>query len=460
MFYTGVIQKLSLGEAHMGMQEDVIEMNKKYTYFSWSAQGSVNPIPVEKAKGIYFWDYNGKRYADFSSQLVLTNIGHGDERVNKAIVDQLNQVHYVNPTHATKVRGELGKLLAEVTPGDLCKTFFTLGGAEANENAMKMARMYTGKHKILARYRSYHGGTFGSATAGGDPRRVSVEPGIPGIIHIQDPYPYRSPIYQNVTPEEGDMILCDLLEDTIKLEGPNTIAGLLLEGYSGSSGIIAPSSAAYWKRVREICDKYNIVLIADEVMSGFGRTGKWFGIDHYGVTPDIMVVAKGLTSGYLPLGAAITNEKIARHFDNNMLYCGLTYSAHAVACAAGIATVNVYKEDKLIENAANLGKGLEKKLAALKDKHQSIGDIRGKGLQWCIELVKNRKTKEEMSEWNKPMTQPMMELNGFLRNNGISAFVRWNHLYINPPLSITEKQLDEGLEIYTKALEITDKACK
>lgn len=442
----------------MGLYEDIVEQNKKYTYFSWSAQEAVSPIPVEKAKGIYFWDYNGKRYADCSSQLILTNIGHGDERVNKAIIDQLNQVHYVHPGLVTKVRGELGKLLAEITPGNLCKSFFTLGGAEAIENAMKMARLYTGKQKILTRYRSFHGGTFAAASAGGDPRRIPVEPGVGWIVHMHDPYPYRSPIYKHVTPEEGDMILCDLLEETIRLEGANTVAAVLLEGFSGSSGIMAPSTDKYWKRTREICDKYNVVLICDEVMSGFGRTGKWFGIDNYNVVPDIMVMAKGLTSGYMPLGAVITNDKIAKYFDTNMLACGLTYSAHAVACAAAVATINVYKQDKLIENSANLGEKVQKKLQALQDKHPSIGEVRGKGLHWCIELVKNRKTREEMSEWNKPLSKPMADLAAFLKTNGISAFVRWNQVYFCPPLCITEKEVDEIFAVYTKAFEITDKA--
>lgn len=442
----------------MGQYQDVVDLNKKYTYFSWSAQEAANPIAVEKAKGIYFWDYDGKRYADFSSQLILTNIGHGDERVNNAIIEQMNQVHYVQPSNVTKVRGELGKLLAEVTPGDLSKSFFTLGGAEAIENAMKMARLYTGKQKILTRYRSFHGGTFAAASAGGDPRRIAIEPGVGWIVHMHDPYSYRSPIYRHCTPEEGDMILCDLLEETIKMEGAGTVAGVLLEGFSGSSGVIAPSTAKYWERTREICDKYNVVLIADEVMSGFGRTGKWFGIDHYNVVPDIMVMAKGLTSGYLPLGAVITNEKISKFFDTNMLACGLTYSGHAVACAAAVATINIYKSDKLVENSAALGAKLEKKFQALYEKHPSIGEVRGKGLHWCIELVKNRKTREEMSEWNKPLSKPMMELSAHLKANGIAAFVRWNQVYVCPPLCINEAQLDEALAIYSKAFEITDKA--
>lgn len=438
--------------------QSIVDKNKKYTYFSWSAQETANPIAIEKAKGIYFWDYNGKQYADFSSQLICTNIGHGDERVNKAIMEQMNQVHYVQPSNVTRVRGELGEAIASVTPGDLNKTLFTLGGAEAVENAMKMARLYTGRQKIITRYRSFHGGTFAAASAGGDPRRIPIEPGVGWIVKMHDPYSYRSPIYRHCTPEEGDMIMCDLLEETIKMEGPSTVAGVLLEGFSGSSGIIAPSTEAYWKRTKEICEKYGVVLIADEVMSGFGRTGKWFGVDHYNVVPDIMVMAKGLTSAYLPLGAVTTNDKIAKHFDSNMLACGLTYSAHAMSCAAGVATINIYKEDKLVENAANLGAKLEKKLQVLADKHPSMGEVRGKGLHWCIEMVKNRKTREEMSEWNKPMSRPMTDLSAYLKNNGISAFVRWNQVYICPPLCINEQQIDDALKIYSEAFEITDKA--
>lgn len=442
----------------MSEYQSIVDKNKKYTYFSWSAQEAANPMAIEKAQGIYFWDYNGKRFADFSSQLICTNIGHGDERVNKAIMEQMSKVHYVQPSNVTKVRGELGEAIASVTPGDLNKTLFTLGGAEAVENAMKMARLYTGRQKIITRYRSFHGGTFAAASAGGDPRRIPIEPGVGWIVKMHDPYSYRSPIYRHCTPEEGDMIMCDLLEETIKLEGPSTVAGVLLEGYSGSSGVIAPSTAKYWTRTKEICEKYGVVLIADEVMSGFGRTGKWFGIDHANVVPDIMVMAKGLTSAYLPLGAVTTTDKIAKHFDSNMLACGLTYSAHAVSCAAGLATINVYKEDKLVENAATLGAKLEKKLQVLADKHPSMGEVRGKGLHWCIEMVKNRKTREEMSEWNKPMSKPMMDLSAHLKTNGIAAFTRWNQVYICPPLCINEQQIDEALEIYSQAFEITDKA--
>jgi taurine--2-oxoglutarate transaminase len=390
--------------------------------------------------------------------LVLANIGHGDERINRAIMQQMEKFHYMNPVHATQVRGDLGRMISEITPGDLNKTFFTLGGAEAIENAMKIARQYTGKQKIIARYRAYHGATFASGEAGGDPRRASTEASVGWMIHMHDPYSYRSPLYRHCTPEEGDMMLCDLLEDTIRLEGPNSVAAVLLEGYSGSSGVIAPSSSKYWQRVRQICDKYNVVLICDEVMSGFGRTGKWFGINHYDIVPDIMVMAKGLTSGYLPLGAVVTNNKIAQHYEKNSFACGLTYSAHAVSCAAAIATINVYKEDKLIENSAAMGEYMFKKLSELKERHPSIGEFRGKGLHWCVELVKNQRTKEEMSEWNKPLSKPMADFASYLKTNGISTMVRWSHVYLCPPLCINKQQIDEALAIYGHALEITDAA--
>jgi taurine--2-oxoglutarate transaminase len=436
--------------------EEIVRLNQKYTYFSWLAQGSIKPLVLEKGKGIYVWDYLGKKYMDFSSQLVLTNIGHGDERISQAIIEQMQKIHYVNPTYATEIRGKLGQKLAEITPAGLEKTLFTLGGAEAIENALKMAKMVTGKNKILARYRSYHGGTYASASVGGDPRRNVIGEGMSGVIHLHDPYVYRSPIYDHLTPEQGDDLLVSLIEETIKLEGPDSIAAILLEGYSGSSGVIAPTSKNYFKKIRKLCDQNQILLIIDEVMSGFGRTGKWFGIDHYDVKPDIMVMAKGLTSGYLPLGGVITSDAIAKYFDDHLLQCGLTYSAHATSCAAALATIKVYEDDQLIENAEKLGLILHQKLNAFKNKHPSLGDVRGIGLHFCLELVKNKKTKEELSPWNKPSSEAMIKLNQFLRDNGLLTMIRWNHLYLTPPLSINETELMEGLEIYDQALSLMD----
>lgn len=439
--------------------QSIVQKNKEFTYFSWSAQAALNPIPVASAKGIYFWDQDGKRYSDFSSQLINMNIGHGHPRVIEAIQKQASDLQFVFPGMATKIRGEAGEFLASITPPSLKKTFFCLGGAEANENAMKMARMVTGRQKVITRYRSYHGATFATGSAGGDPRRLPNEPGVPWIVRVQDPYSYRSPIYRHCTPEQGDEIVADLLEETIEMEGPNQVAAILLEGYNGSSGLIAPSTPRYWHRVREMCDRWGIVLIVDEVMSGFGRTGKWFGIEHYGVEPDIMTMAKGITCGYVPLGAAITNDRIAKHFDNNALYCGLTYSSYPIGCAAALACMKVYQEDNLIENAARMGKVLEAGLRKLQEKHICVGDVRGIGLFWLLDLVKNRETKEPMNGFNKPVSEAMGKVSARLKELGMSTFVRWDWVFAAPPLCITEEQIHEGLAIIDDALGLADPYC-
>ena len=439
--------------------QQVIDKNKEFSLFSWSAQASVNPIPVATAKGVYFWDHDGKRYLDFSSQLMNVNIGHANRKVIEAIQNQAEELQFVYPGMATKVRGDCAEMLASITPKGLKKSFFTLGGAEAIENAMKMARLYTGRQKIVTRYRSYHGASFASMSAGGDPRRLANEPGVPWIVRVQDPYSYRSPIYRYCTPEQGDMILVDLLEETIEMEGPQHVAAILLEGYNGSSGLMAPSTPKYWHRVRELCDRHGIVLIVDEVMSGFGRTGKWFGIDNYDISPDIMVMAKGLTCGYVPMGACIVNEKIGKHFDTNQLWCGLTYSSYPVGCAAALACMKVYQEENLIENAAKMGKVLEAGLRKLQDKHVCVGDVRGIGLFWLLELVKNRETKEPMNGFNKPASEPMAKVAGRLKELGMSTFVRWDWVFAVPPLCINEEQLQEGLAIIDDALSLADPYC-
>src|SRR5215207_4483204 len=381
---------------------DIAQKNKDYTLVSWSAQGNWNPIPIVRGEGIYVWDANGKRYLDWASQLVNVNIGHSHPHVVKAIQDQAAQLCYVNPSFATEPRGRLGEMLAEVTPGSLSKTFFTNGGADGIENAMKMARLYTGRQKILTRYRSYHGATFASMSAGGDPRRLANEPGVPWIVRLPDPYAYRSPVYRGRTQEEGDLIAAQMVEEIVQMEGPENCAAILLEGYSGTSGIIQPSSV-YWSRIGEIVKKYGMLLIVDEVMSGFGRTGEWFGIDHYpNVKPDIMCMAKGITSGYIPLGATVVTDKIAEFFEDHTLWAGLTYSAHALACAAGVATIETYQRENLIENAREMGKVLRHGLMDLAERHPVIGEIRGTGLLQVTEIVKNRDTREPMSDFNKP----------------------------------------------------------
>lgn len=434
---------------------EMVRLNKEYTLFEWNSQAAFNPIPVTHAKGVYFWDAEGKRYIDFNSQLMSVNIGHGDPRVIQAIQDQAAQLTYASPYMATEVRGVLGEMLAEITPGKLQKSFFTLGGAEANENAIKIARMVTGKHKIIARYRSYHGGTAGAMTLTGDPRRWPAEPGIPGVVRIMDPFRYRC---RWCAGSDACNLNClNHVEDTIMFEGPNNIAAIIMEGVTGTNGIIIPPEG-YMQGIRQLCDKYGIFFIADEIMSGFGRTGEWFAVNHWDVAPDIMSVAKGLTSSYLPLGATIVTEEIAHYFDDRVLYAGLTYGGHAMGCAAAIACINVYKEDNLIERAREMGKYLAAKEDELMERHPSVGEARHIGMFSALEIVKDRRTREPMAPFNAKASEmgAMAVVNKFFRENGLFTFVRWNHILINPPLTITKEELDEGFEIIDRALEITD----
>ncbi|MBK8616176.1 MAG: aminotransferase class III-fold pyridoxal phosphate-dependent enzyme [Anaerolineales bacterium] len=420
--------------------KEIVDLNKEYTFFSWSNQGQVNPIPVTKAEGVYFWDADGKRYLDFASQLVNENIGHQHPKVVKAIQDQAAVLAFVSPGMATEPRGLLGKKLAEITPGDLKKTFFSLGGAEANENAIKIARQYTGRHKILARYRSYHGATHGAIALTGDYRRLPAEPAISGVVHFLDPYCYRCPF--GWTKDTCHRECISHVEEVIQHEGPDQIAAIILEGVTGTNGLIIPPDE-YWPRMREICDKYGILLISDEVMSGWGRTGEWFAVDNWNVTPDIITTAKGITSGYVPLGAVIVSEKIANYFDSHMLSAGLTYNGHALACATALATIAVYEEENIFENAKTVGKYLGEQLEELKTKHVSIGDVRYIGMFTAMELVKNRVTKEPMD---------LTALKNFLIANGVYVFNFKNILFIVPPLTITKEQIDEGLKLIDEGL--------
>ena len=439
--------------------DEITRLSKEYTFFSWSVQSEVNPIPIDHAEGVYFWDADGKRYIDFSSQLMNVNIGHQHRKVIAAIKEQAEALCYSHPGMATEPRGRLGEILAEVTPGDLKKTFFCLGGAEANENAIKIARMYTGRHKIIAQYISYHGATHGAIALTGDNRRWPAEPAIPGVVHALNPYCYRCPF--GWTRDTCHRECIDHIEEVIQYEGPENIAAIFLEGVVGSNGIIVPPDD-YWPRIREICDKYDISLISDEVMSGFGRTGKWFAVDNWNVVPDIITLAKGVTSGYVPLGGVVVSEKIAQHFENNKLWCGLTYSAHPLSCAAGIATVKAYKEDGLIANAADVGGHLGVRLEALKSKHPSVGDVRYIGLFSVIEVVKDKSTKVPMAARNAKGAElaKMNEVGKYLRENGLFTFIKANMIFIVPPLCITEEQFDEGLNIIDQALNITDAETK
>jgi taurine--2-oxoglutarate transaminase len=426
--------------------KEIVELNKEYTFFSWSAQGSLNPIAVDRAEGPYFWDVDGKRYLDFASQLVNTNVGHQHPKVVKAIQEQAAKLTFASPSAATEPRGLLGKKLADITPGDLKKTFFTLGGAEANENAIKIARFYTGRFKILARYRSYHGATHGAMALTGDYRRLPVEPALPGVVHFLDPYCYRCPF--GWTKETCHRECIKHVEEVIQHEGPDQIAAIFLEGVTGTNGLIIPPDD-YWPRMREICDKYGILLISDEVMSGWGRTGEWFAVDNWNVVPDIITTAKGITSGYVPLGAVIVSEKISKFFDDKVLFAGLTYNGHALACAAALATIDAYEQEHIFENSKKVGAYLGKRLEELKAKHPSVGDVRYIGLFTALELVKNRDTKEPMD---------LVPLRNFLVSHGVYVFNFKNVLFIVPPLVITEEQLEEGLILLDEGLaELMDK---
>jgi len=435
--------------------KDIVNLNREYVFFSWSTQSAVNPLSAVRTDGVYFWDADGKRYLDFSSQLMNVNIGHGNQKVIKAIQQQVQEMAFVYPGIATEPKGRLGQMLAEITPGDLCKTLFTLGGAEANENAIKFARLYTGRHKIIARYRAYHGATAGAMALSGDPRRLPVEPLIPGVIHVMDPYCYRCPFGWTLETCHRECIAH--VEQVIRFEGPDNVAALILEGVTGTSGLIIPPDD-YWPRMREICDRYGILLIDDEVMSGFGRTGEWFAVDHWGVAPDIMTMAKGLTSGYIPLGAVVVSKDIADYFEDRPLPMGLTYSGHPVSMAAGIATIGVYQEQRLIENARAMGGVFKEGLEELKARHSSVGDVRCIGLFSVIELVKDKETKEPLAPWNAKAHEMgvMAQVPSALRERGMYTFSKWNWIFAIPPLSINETELHDGLRILDEVLDITD----
>ena len=434
--------------------EEIIQDNLDYTLFSWSKQKGINPIAVKYGEGVYLYDYDGKRYLDFSSGLMNVNIGHGNQRVTDAVVKQMQEVSYVTPNCVTKVRGELGKKLAEICPGDLNKAFFTLCGASSIENAIKLARLYTGRHKILSRYQSYHGSSNAAMTASGDPRKLPVDSQqAPNFVHFDLPYLYRW--------EYGEENLLKetvaSLERVIAYEGPANIAAILLEGESGSSGCLK-YPVGYLKQVREICNKHGILLIMDEVMSGFGRTGKWFGFENHNIIPDMIAMAKGLTSGYLPFGCLMIADKIVSKYDDMPLALGLTYSAHPVSCAAALEMLKIYEDDDLIENTKHMGKYVDEQVELLKQKHPSIGDWRNTGLLGCIELVKNKKTKEPMAPFNaKPDEMTIMnKVAAKIKELGMYTFVRWSYIFIAPPLIITKEQIDEGLKIISEALKIAD----
>lgn len=441
--------------------DEILSLSKEHVFYTWSAQAKVNPIAVKRAKGVHFWDVNDRRYLDFNSMTMCVNIGHGDERVIKAMQEQVAELPYAAPGMTTKVRALASKMVAEITPHQaLSKVLFTLGGADANENAIKLARGYTGRHKILTRYRSYHGATAGAMAATGDPRRVIWEPNLmTGIVHFLDPYRYRSTFHRtnpDISEAEFSQDYLNHLEEIIHYEGPQTIAAILMESVTGTNGIIIPPEG-YMQGVRALCDKYGIVMIADEVMSGFGRTGKWFAVEHWDVVPDIITMAKGLTSAYAPLGAVAMKPEIAAAFNEHVFESGLTYTSHPVSLAAAVANINVMKEDKIVEHAAAMGPVLKRMMTDLGEAHPSVGEVRTIGLFGIIELVKDRQTKEPMAPWNGSSPE-MNALKKYCMDNGLFLYTHWHTVLIIPPLIITEEQLQEGFDVLDKALEITDKA--
>ncbi len=430
--------------------EEIVRLSRKHTFFSWSAQAAIDPIAIDRAEGVYLYTPEGQRILDFNSQLMSVNIGHGDRRVIDAISAQAAKLQYVQPAFATEPRARLGQKLAEILPGDLDKVFFTLGGAEAIENAIKLARAYTGRHKILARYRAYHGATLGAMTLTGDPRRWANEPALVGVVRYPDTHRWGE---KESRPAAEAL---QGLEDVIRYEGAHTIAAIFLETIVGTNGILIPPDG-YIQGVRELCDRHGILMVADEVMAGFGRTGKWFAIDHWDTVPDLLTMAKGLTSSYLPLGAVAMSRKIAEHFDTNFYYGGLTYSSHAISCAAALANIAVYEEDGLIENAARLDGVMRRHHEDLAARHPSVGAHRNLGLFGILDLVRSRDPWTPLTPFNGTSDE-MKAIGTFFREHGLYAMIANNSIHTNPPLCITEEQLAEGFAIIDEALAIADQA--
>ena len=432
--------------------QEIIEENLAYTLFSWSAQGALAPIAVVGGEGAWFWDADGNRYLDFSSQQVISlMLGHQHPRVVRAIKEQADTLCFAAPSFANEPKGKLGRKIVELT--GLSKVFFTLGGADAVENAIKMARLYSGRHKIITRYRSYHGASYGAMTASGDFRRWPIEPGAPGFVRVLDPHIYRSPFGDD--PEVVGRKTVEMVEEVIQYEGPQTIAAMLVEGVTGSNGILIPPDN-YFPLLQEVLSEYGILLIVDEVMSGFGRTGAWFAYQHWNVKPDMVTMAKGLTSSYLPLGAVAVSEPIARYFDDHVLWAGLTYAGHPMSCAAGVAAIEVLEEEGLIDRSRELGELLKRRLNEMKDRHSCVGDVRSIGLFSVLELVKDRSTKEPLSPLYGAQTEPMLRFARYCRSKRVDVWTRFNWVFVTPPLVISEDDLELGLEVVDQALYEVD----
>ncbi|WP_077610652.1 aminotransferase class III-fold pyridoxal phosphate-dependent enzyme [Clostridium sp. Marseille-P2415] len=435
--------------------EEIRGTLKEYNLQSWSKQKNINPIPVEKADGIYFWDYEGTRYSDMSSQLVNMNLGFGNQSISQAIKDQVDQFCFVGPSYGAESRAVLAKKIIDLMPDTMGKVFFTNAGAESNENAVKIARMFTGKNKIFSRYRSYHGSSFGAGNLTGEPRRYTLEPGVPGFVKFFDPYVYREAI-DFESEEAASSYYLTKLEEQIQYEGPNSIAAIVMETITGSNGILIPPRG-YMPGVRALCDKYGILMICDEVMTGWCRTGKMFAFEHFDIKPDIVTFAKGVTCGYVPLGGVAVSKEIAAYFDDNLLSCGLTYSGHPLSCAAGIACVNYYEEADILGNVNKVGQVLGEKLEEMKKTHACVGDVRYIGLFSAVELVKSKETKEALVPYGKDPEGIMGKIAGLLKERKFMTYTHENMILVAPPLIITKEQLEEELAKMDEVLTIVDR---
>lgn len=435
--------------------EEIRQTLKQYSLQSWSKQKSIDPMPVEKAEGIYFWDFDGNRYTDMSSQLVNLNLGFGNKAIGDAIKAQVDKYCFVGPSYGDEARAKLAQKIIELMPDNMGKVFFTNAGADANENAVKMARMFTGRNKIFSRYRSYHGSSFGAGNLTGEPRRYPLEPGIPGFTKFFDPYVYRE-VIDFASEEAATKYYIAKLEEQINYEGPNSVAGIFLETITGTNGVIIPPQG-YLPGVRALCDKYGILMVCDEVMTGWCRTGKMFGFENFKVKPDIVTFAKGVTCGYVPLGGVVVSQEIAEYFDDNLLSCGLTYSGHPLSCAAGVACVEYYEQADILGNVQKVGKVLGEKLEEMKADHPCVGDVRYIGLFSAIELVKDKKTKEPIVPYGKDPEGIMGKIIKMLNERRFMTYSHENSILIAPPLIITEQQLTEELSKFDQVLSIVDK---
>lgn len=434
--------------------EEIRSTLKKYNLQSWSKQKNIAPIPVQRADGIYFWDYDGNRYSDMSSQLVNMNLGFGNKTIGEAIKAQVDRYCFIGPSYGAESRAELAKKIIDLMPDNMEKVFFTNAGADANENAVKIARIYTGRNKIFSRYRSYHGSSFGAGNLTGEPRRYPLEPGIPGFVKFFDPYVYRE-ILEFKSEEAAAEYYLTKLEEQIRYEGPDSVAAIVMETITGSNGVIIPPKG-YLPGVRALCDKYGILMVCDEVMTGWYRTGKAFAFQNFAVRPDIVTFAKGVTCGYVPLGGVAVSRKIAEYFDDHFLSCGLTYSGHPLACAAGVACVDYYKEADIPDNVGRVGKVLGEKLEEMKAAHPSVGDVRYIGLFSAVELVRDKKTKEPIVPYGKDLEGVMGKIVGLLKERRFMTYSHENMILVAPPLIITEKQLTEELVKLDEVLGIVD----